>query len=87
MELLEFASLGAIFNAAYLGALAWNVRLYCLRFTPLALLLHLVRIIVTAAIFLALARAGAAPLLSGLVGFELTRIVRCRATLISRGIA
>jgi F1F0 ATPase subunit 2 len=75
LQLLAFLALGTTLGAAYLSALAWNVRLYCAGSTPLALLLHLLRFLGTAAILVALARSGAAPLLSSFVGFQLTRIV------------
>jgi F1-F0 ATPase (N-ATPase) AtpR subunit len=73
LQLLAFLALGAGVGAAYLSALAWNVRLYCVGSTALALLVHLLRFLGTAAIFVALAQAGAAPLLSSFVGFQLTR--------------
>jgi hypothetical protein len=74
LQLLTFVALGAAFGAVYLGVLAWNVRLYCAGFTLLALLLHLLRFLGTAATLVALARTGAAPLLSGVVGFQLARV-------------
>jgi hypothetical protein len=81
LRLLAWLGLGAGFGAAYLRVLAWNVRLYCARFTPLALLLHLLRFLSTAAVFVALARTGAAPLLSSFVGFQLTRVFGCAGKL------
>jgi hypothetical protein len=80
LRLMAFLALGAGFGAAYLIALAWNVRLYCTGWTPLALLLHLLRFVGTAAIFVALARTGGAPLLSSFVGFQLTRVFGCGIT-------
>jgi F1-F0 ATPase (N-ATPase) AtpR subunit len=77
LRLMAFLALGAGFGAAYLGTLAWNVRLYCAGLTLLALLLHLLRFVATAAIFVALARAGTAPLLSSFAGFQLTRVFGC----------
>jgi len=74
LQLLTFLALGTALGAAYLSALAWNVRLYCAGATPLALLLHLLRFLGMAAILVALARSGAAPLLWSFVGFELTRV-------------
>ena len=73
-QLLTFLALGSVLGAAYLSALAWNVRLYCAGSTLLALVLHALRFLATAAILVALARSGAAPLLSSFVGFQLTRI-------------
>ena len=75
LQVLAFLTLGSALGAVYLSALAWNVRLYCAGSTPLALLLHLLRFLGTAAILVALARSGAAPLLSSFAGFQLTRIV------------
>ncbi len=74
-QLLAFLALGTGLGAAYLSALAWNVRLYCTGSTPLALLLHLLRFLGTAAILVVLARSGAVPLLSSFAGFQLTRVV------------
>jgi hypothetical protein len=82
-QLLAFVALGAGFGAAYLSALAWNVRLYCTGSTLLALFLHLLRFLGTAAILVALARAGAAPLLSSVAGFQLAKVFVSTATLFS----
>jgi F1F0 ATPase subunit 2 len=75
LRLLAFLALGSGVGVGYLSALAWNVRLYCVGLTPAAFLLHLLRFLGAAAVFVALARLGAAPLLSGLVGFQLSRIL------------
>jgi F1F0 ATPase subunit 2 len=77
LRVLTFLAIGAGWGAAYLGFLSWNVRLYCAGFTPLALLLHLLRFAGTIAIFLTLAGTGAAPLLSSFAGFQLSRILGC----------
>jgi N-ATPase, AtpR subunit len=77
LRLLAFLAFGAGFGAAYLSALSWNARLYCAGFVPLALSVHLVRFVGTVALFLALARTGAAPLLSSFAGFQLSRILSC----------
>jgi F1F0 ATPase subunit 2 len=75
LQLLAFLALGTALGAAYLGGLAWNVRLYCTGSTAWALSLHLLRFLGTSAILVALARAGAAPLLSSVVGFQLIRVI------------
>ena len=74
LQLLTFLALGTVLGAAYLSALAWNVHLYCAGSTALALVLHVLRFLGTAAILVALARSGAAPLLSSFAGFQLIRI-------------
>lgn len=75
LELTIFLVLGALLCAAYLGALRWNVRLYCRgRGAPLALMIHVLRMLGTAAAFAAMARAGAAPLLCAAAGFHCVRI-------------
>jgi hypothetical protein len=82
LRLLAFVALGGGLGAAYLNALAWNVRLYCARLIPLAPLLHLLRFAGTALLFVGLARCGAAPLLSTFVGFQLARVVGCAGRLL-----
>jgi len=72
-QVLAFLTLGAGFGGVYLSVLAWNVRLYCGGSTLLALVLHSMRLLITAAIFAAFARTGAVPLLLSFVGFQLTR--------------
>ncbi len=75
VKLMIFLALGALFGAAYLAALEWNVRLYCRgSSTPLALLIHALRLLGTAAVFVAIAQAGAAPLLAASLGFQCVRI-------------
>lgn len=75
VKLMTFVALGALFGAAYLGALEWNVRWYCRgSSTPLALMIHALRLLGTAAVFVAIAQAGAAPLLSASAGFHCVRI-------------
>jgi hypothetical protein len=73
LQSIEFLALGAALGAAYLTALAWNVRLYCAGSTLGALSLHLTRFLGLAAILLALARSGASPFLSSFAGFQLAR--------------
>jgi hypothetical protein len=72
-RLLGFLALGAGFGGAYLGALAWNVRLYCAGNTATALLLHVMRLLGTAVVFLMFAEAGAGSLFSSFLGFQLAR--------------
>jgi len=75
LKLMIFLALGALFGAAYLGALQWNVRLYCRGSgTPFAAMMHALRLLGAGAIFVAIARAGAAPLLSAVAGFHCVRI-------------
>jgi F1F0 ATPase subunit 2 len=75
MKPLIFLAVGAIAGGSYLGALEWNVRLYC-RETGirLALAIHLLRLLAVVIIFVAIARAGAAPLLWSFAGFHITRL-------------
>jgi hypothetical protein len=75
LQLLLFFALGAAFGAGYLTVLAWNVGFYCGGSSRwLAASIHLLRLLGTAGIFVAIARMGAAPLLWSLAGFQLTRI-------------
>ncbi len=75
LKLLVCLVLGAIFGAAFFGALEWNVRLYRRNAaTWLASLIHLTRFIVMTMVFAELAKSGAAPLFSALAGFQLVRI-------------
>jgi F1F0 ATPase subunit 2 len=75
VKLMIFLALGALFGAAYLGALEWNVRLYCRgSSTPFAAMIHALRLLGAGAIFVAIAQAGAAPLLSASLGFQCVRI-------------
>jgi len=81
LKLMIFLALGALFGAAYLGALQWNVRLYCRGSgTSFALMIHAMRLLGAAAVFVAMARAGAAPLLSAAAGFHCVRIFAVGAT-------
>jgi len=72
---LIFLIVGALAGGSYLGALGWNVRLYC-RETGihLALAIHLFRLLAIVVIFLAIAHAGVAPLLWSFAGFHITRL-------------
>jgi F1F0 ATPase subunit 2 len=77
---LLFLVLGAALGIAFFGALAWNVRLYCGNSgTRLAPLIHAMRLLGVAAVFVAIAELGAASLLSALAGFQLARIFAIRA--------
>lgn len=77
---LLFLVLGAALGIAFFGALAWNVRLYCGNSgTRLAPLIHAMRLLGVAAVFVGIAELGAAPLLSALAGFQLARIFAIRA--------
>lgn len=71
---LPYGALGALIGIAYVGALAWNVRLYVGHGVEWGVLLvHLLRLLTVAAAFTLCARQGALPLLSTLVGFLVTR--------------
>ncbi len=75
VRLMIFLALGALLGVAYLGALRWNVRLYCRGSgAPLALIIHALRLLGAAAVLVAMAQAGAAPLLSAAAGFQCIRI-------------
>jgi F1F0 ATPase subunit 2 len=77
---LLFLVLGAALGMAFFGALAWNVRLYCGNSgTRLAPLIHAIRLLGMAAVFVGIAELGAAPLLSALAGFHLARVFAIRA--------
>jgi F1F0 ATPase subunit 2 len=80
LKFLLFLVLGAAFGLAFFGALAWNVRLYCgssgTRFAPLV---HAMRLLGLAAVFVRIAELGAAPLLLTLAGFQLARVFAIRA--------
>jgi F1F0 ATPase subunit 2 len=75
LKLLACLILGAVFGAAFFGALEWNVRLYSGNAaTRLAAFIHLARFVVIAIVFVGFAEMGAAPLFSALAGFQLVRI-------------
>ena len=75
IQVMIFLLLGLLFGAAYLSALEWNVRWYCGgSSTPLALLIHALRLLGAAAVFVAIAQAGAVPLLAASAGFQCIRI-------------
>jgi F1F0 ATPase subunit 2 len=85
-ELIGFFALGAIGAALYLGALAWNIRLYCRSNSKLALLLHILRFCGMAAVLALIARlAGAAALLAAVGGFEAARIPMAGSTALRIG--
>jgi F1F0 ATPase subunit 2 len=72
---LIFLAIGAVVSIAYLLALKWNVSLYCASSQPLvACSFHVLRLLGVSAIFVLIARIGAAPLLFALAGFQLIRI-------------
>jgi hypothetical protein len=74
-ELAGFFALGAIVAAVYLGALQWNIRLYCHSNPTLAFVFHALRLWGMAAVLALIARAaGAAALLAAFAGFEAARI-------------
>lgn len=80
VKLLIFLAFGVVLGGACFGALKWNVQLYCGNSsTLLALSIHALRLLGTAAVFIAIARTGAASLLSALVGFQCVRILAVRA--------
>jgi hypothetical protein len=82
-ENLVFVALGALFAFAYLGALDLNVRLYLGSGSGwFALLLHAGRLLVTVAALTLCSRMSGLCLVSGLVGFQIMRIVTLgRATI------
>jgi F1F0 ATPase subunit 2 len=70
-----FLVLGAGTGGAYLGALGWNVRLYCgATRMLLALWIHLLRLLTIVIVFAAIARVGPASLLWSFAGFQITRL-------------
>jgi N-ATPase, AtpR subunit len=84
VRLLVFLGLGAVQGAGYLSALAWNIDLYCRGSRPrFALLIHVLRFLGGGVAFVAIARMGAVPLLSALVGFHLMRILALRMKVLS----
>ena len=80
VKLLLTLVLGVVLGGVCFGALEWNVQLYCGNSsTLLALSIHALRFLGTAAVFVAIARTGAASLLSALVGFQCVRVIAVRA--------
>ena len=74
VRMAAYAALGALIGMAYFAALAWNVRLYTGHGAGRnALLLHLSRLAVAAAVFTLCAMQGAAPLLANFAGFVAIR--------------
>jgi hypothetical protein len=75
-ELLGLFALGTIVAAAYLGALEWNIRLYCRSSPRLAFVFHALRLSGMAAVLVLIVRAaGAAALLASIGGFEAVRLL------------
>jgi F1F0 ATPase subunit 2 len=80
LKLLTCMVLGSLLGLTYFGALSWNVQLYCRRSSSLfALSIHALRLLGTAAVFFAIARMGAASLLSTSAAFQFVRIFILRA--------
>lgn len=80
LKLLISLIVGAVFGAAFFGALECNVRLYCWNYaTRLAPVIHVMRILGVALVFVGFAKLGAAPLLSAAAGLQLARIFAVRA--------
>lgn len=79
MKTLMAGVSGALLAAAFFWALDWNVYLYQ-RVGALwpAISLHVLRLLGVGAVFAVFARIGASPLLAGLAGFELTRVLALR---------
>jgi hypothetical protein len=76
VRILVYGALGALLGIAFFSALDWNVLLYVERGAAwTAPLVHITRLLVTAAIFTFTARQGAMPVLSTLTGFQMIRIV------------
>ncbi|BDV38066.1 ATP synthase subunit I [Methylocystis bryophila] len=72
------ATAGAAAGFAYFTALRWNVDLFERGATPKALLLLVARFGLLAALFVALAKLGAAPLLSAALGLLAARRITLR---------
>jgi F1F0 ATPase subunit 2 len=85
-ELIGFVALGAIGAALHLGALEWNIRLYCRSNSKLAFLFHVLRLCGMAAVLAFIARAaGAAALVAAVGGFEAARIPMAGSTALRIG--
>jgi F1F0 ATPase subunit 2 len=85
-ELIGFFALGAIGAALYLGALEWNIRLYCRSNSKLAFLFHILRLCGMAAVLAFIAHAaGAAALVAAVGGFEAARIPMAGSTALRIG--
>jgi F1F0 ATPase subunit 2 len=83
LKALLFLVLGAAAGGAYLGALGWNVRLYCAATAVLlALSIHLLRLLAIVIVFVAIAHAGAPALLWSFAGFHVTRLSSLRLKLL-----
>jgi F1F0 ATPase subunit 2 len=85
-ELIGFFALGAIGAALYMGALEWNIRLYCRSNSKLAFLFHILRLCGMAGVLAFIAHAaGAAALLAAVGGFEAARIPMAGSTALRIG--
>jgi F1-F0 ATPase (N-ATPase) AtpR subunit len=73
-RILPYIVLGALLAVAYFSALDWNVSLYVdYRFGWSAVLIHALRLLAIGAAFALCAHRGAVPLLSTVIGFQMTR--------------
>ena len=87
-NLLGFLALGAAFAFAFLGALEWNVRLYCgLSGGRLAFFIHALRWVGAAVVFTAAAKFGPGALLSVLIGFQLAKVYTVLGRALTEGAA
>jgi len=85
-NLIGFFALGVIGAALYLGALEWNVRLYCGSNSKLAFVFHILRLCGMAAVLTLIARAaGATALLAVVGGFEAARMPMAGSTALRIG--
>mgnify|MGYP003136637674 CR=1 FL=1 len=64
---------GALLGLAHFGSLWWNVRLYTGGSAGRALAVQLLRLAILVAVFVGLAKLGAAALLAGALGLLVTR--------------
>jgi F1F0 ATPase subunit 2 len=75
-----FALLGTMVGAGYFAALRYNVERYLSpRSLGTAVMLHIARLVLAGIAFTLIARAGALPLLSALLGFLLARALAIRS--------
>ena len=74
MRIVAFVTLGAVFGFAYLAALGLNVHIYLGSGSGwVALLVQAVRWLVIGGAFALCARQGALPLVSNMIGFQISR--------------
>lgn len=75
MVIVVYAAVGAALASAYAAALAWNANLYLSSSAGSATLLHFLRSVTLFGVLVALASAGAHPLLAAVLAFACAHAV------------